>query len=167
MDDESLPSRADQRRADKAREDALARLASELVRLGPKPLARLELPEPVLDALEDARAISSPRARERQLRVVRSMLRDADWPKLRAALDSLLKHGEVKHEVGRDRAREWVVRLVGGGAAALEELLARHPNADRTHLRQLIRGAMQTSEARRRRAEEKLADALASLLERA
>ena len=93
--DEDLTSRSDIKRARKVKEEALARLAKELVGLGERTLAKLELPEDVLDPVVDAQRIQSPIALERQLRVVRRALRDASWPEIRTRLDDLLEHGTL------------------------------------------------------------------------
>lgn len=164
-EDDDLRSRTEERRARKAREDALARLARELVELAERKLEQLELDDETLDAIREARAIRSHIARNRQLRIVRSVLRDADWAAIRVRLDTLLAHGTLP--AAADGAeREWVVRLVGGGSGALEALLAEYPNGDRRHLRQLIKNAQQRESVRRKRAEDKLAGVLRSLMTR-
>lgn len=167
QDEEDLTSRSDLRRALKSREEALARLARQLAELTPKQLARLELPESVLEALDEASVIDSARARGRQLRVVRNTLRDAPWPTIRAQLDELLAHGTVStSHKSEGREREWVVRLLGEGKPGLDALLAEHPTADRKHLRQLIRNVERSAPERRGRAEAKLAATLKFMLER-
>ena len=166
---EDRTSRSDLRRARKVREEALARLGRDLVALSDKNLQRLGVPDVVLEAIQEARVIKSMRALERQLRVVRNMLRDEDWPSLRARLDRLLLHGApalARTPKNEGIEREWVVRLLGEGTPALDELLMEHPEADRKHLRQLIKHAEHGSEERRKRAETKLAQALRSLLAR-
>ncbi len=164
--EDDLRSRTEERRARKTREDALARLARELVELADKKLEQLELPEDTLDAVRETRAIKSHIARNRQLRVVRSALRDADWPAVRVRLDSLVEHGTVLVASDAGVERQWVVRLVGGGTHELEAFIAEHPHADRRHLRQLIRNAQADAPTRRKRAEDKLAGALRSLMTR-
>ncbi len=162
-DEEPLRSRSEERRAEKTREDALARLAKELVQLADRKLEQLDLADEALDAIREARAIRSHIAKNRQLRVVRSALRDADWAAIRVKLDGLLEHGTVP--VAADGAeRQWVVRLVGGGSRELEAFLSGHPHADRRHLRQLIRNAQATAPVRRKRAEDKLAQVVRSLM---
>ena len=89
--DEDLTSRSDIKRARKVKEEALARLAKELVGLGERTLAKLELPEDVLDPVVDAQRIQSPIALERQLRVVRRALRDASWRRLLSSPPSVLR----------------------------------------------------------------------------
>jgi ribosome-associated protein len=167
---QSLVSRSDLRRANRELEDTLARLSSELVELKPRLLEKLELPEVVLDTVLDTQAIASHTARNRQLKLVRAALRDADWSLIRARLDVLLKSGSIPASLeggsdsGRARAAEWVTRLVGEGTPALDELMSLSATADRVHLRNLIRQVSKQEGERRKRAEEKLAAALASLL---
>lgn len=171
--EEQLESRSDRRRANATLEESLARLAKQLVELSERKLEKLQLPELVLDAVLDTRAITSAPAKNRQLRVVRSTLRDNDWAAIKHRVDSLLKHGTVDTAAPPASAdapahgeHRWLVRLVGEGTPALDALLAEYPKADRNHLRTLIRNAQKASAERRERAEEKLAHALRSLLHR-
>jgi ribosome-associated protein len=165
-DEDDRTSRGDRKRARRVREDALSDLARELATQSAKNLARLELPEPVLDAIHEAGRIQSVAARARQLRVVRATLRDAEWPAIRARLDRL-RDGtlDASAATAREvRAREWAVRLIGEGTPAVEELAADHPNIDRKHFGDLVRQAGKGSVNRRKRAEERLLQALRSLL---
>ena len=169
-DSESLRSRTDARRAERELEDTLARLSKALVELSPRNLEKLALPEPVLDSVLDTQTIASHAARNRQLRVVRSALRESDWSLVRARLDSLLKHGTIPPNLigdegsARARAPEWVARLLGEGGPAIEELLRIAPNGDRVHLGNLIRQVKKNDGDRRARAEERLTAAVQSLL---
>jgi ribosomal 50S subunit-associated protein YjgA (DUF615 family) len=168
--DADLPSRADARRAERVLEEALAKLARDLVALDPRKLQRLGLPELVLETALDTQAIRSAAARNRQLRLVRAALRSGGWGSVRARLDAFLTHGVLPNEASQTMplatglAHEWQVRLVGEGAGALEALLREHPNADRTHFRTLIRQVQKSAAERRSRAEQKLTAALRSLL---
>jgi ribosome-associated protein len=157
-------SRSDRKRVRRVREDALSRLAAELCELGEKQLQRLELPEEVTDAIEETQRIRSLPARARQMRVVRSALRDAAWPEIRARLDQLRAHGTVSTAGSDAPAQEWLVRLLGEGSRGVDALLAEHPGADRKHLAALIRNAQSSSPERRRRAQVKLIQTLRSLL---
>ena len=81
--EEDLTSRTDRRKERLAGEQALMSLAEALVELSEQALARLELPEGVLDPVADARLVRSGAARNRALRLVRSALRDLDEAELR------------------------------------------------------------------------------------
>ncbi len=169
--EEDLTSRSDKKRARKVRETELARLAKDLASLTAKRLEALELPESIVDSVVQARALKSPRAVERQLRVVRAALRDADWPEIHAKLAELREHGIAKPRAApsasESQARAWLVRLLGEGELAIDDLLAQHPSADRKHLRMLVRNAQTRAPERRQRAEHKLASTLRFLLENA
>lgn len=165
-----LSSRTDARRANRELENALARLAKDLVGLRSRFVSKLELPEPVLDSVTDAQALESPKARERQLRLVRSALRDTDWSLIRAQVDAVTKHGSLPASLIRSsssaesRAPEWVTRLLGEGTSGIEALVQAVPNADRTHLRNLVRQVRNATAERRKKAEERLTQAVESLL---
>ncbi len=77
-DDRDLRSRSDARRERKEREAAWVALAEALVSLSERRLEELALPEGLQDAVLEARAIRSPAARMRALRLVRRELRDCD-----------------------------------------------------------------------------------------
>lgn len=169
--EEDLRSRGDERRARQEVETALATLSRDLVELSPGKLERLELEGPVQDAVTSARAIKSFVARNRALRLVRVALRGSDWSQVRVRLDSLLRHGTVPALAASGqpslaaRAQEWLVRLCGEGTQAIEELIAQCPSGDRTHLRNLLRQVDKASAPeRRKKAEQRLAAAIESLL---
>lgn len=168
--EEEIASRGDAKRATRAREDALERLARNLAELTPARLERLELPEEVLDEVLSLQAIKAGPARNRQLRLVRSALREVDWSRIQARHDALLKHGVIPAALASDapsaasEAPAWVARLLGEGAAGIEALVARAPTADRTHLRTLVQQVHKASAERRQRAEERLTQAVKSAL---
>jgi ribosome-associated protein len=161
----SLRSRTDGRRAERAREDALEELASDLVRMRPTQLDGLLLDETLRDAVDLARAIKSRPALQRQIRAIRIALRGVDWWALRSAVDHLREHGTLatrRDDDGVERA--WVVRLLGEGGIALDELVREHPKADRSRLRTLIRNTQKASADRRIRAERELARVVREIL---
>jgi ribosomal 50S subunit-associated protein YjgA (DUF615 family) len=169
--EEDLRSRGDERRARQEVETALATLSRDLVELSLGRLERLELEGPVHEAVVSARAIKSFVARNRALRLVRVALRGSDWSQVRVRLDSLLRHGTVPALAASGepslaaRAQEWLVRLRGEGTAAIEELIAQCPSGDRTHLRNLLRQLDKAgAPERRKKAEQRLAGAIESLL---
>ena len=94
-DDRDLRSRSDARLERKRSEAALAELARVMLEINERQLAKLELPEALHDAVVEARAMRSPRARDRALRVVRKELRAGDAAAIEARL------GEV--DPGRKR----------------------------------------------------------------
>jgi ribosome-associated protein len=169
---QDLTSRSDLKRANRVVEEALERLTVDLCRLNEKKLTLLGLPESVREAILEYQSIESPRAKHRQLRLVRSELRDTDWSSLQKRLLMFLSHGTVPASTEESRAEtsmeaSWVTRLLGEGAAGLEAFIREYPRADRTHLRQLVRATERASGDRRNKAERKLRDAVRGFLPRA
>ncbi|MGJ4804899.1 ribosome biogenesis factor YjgA [Luteimonas sp. SDU82] len=134
------PSRSQQRREAL---DVLA-LAGTLAELEPGRLAKLPLPEHLLPHVAEARRISSHIARKRQLAFLAKQMRREDDEVLDAIRDALDAGGEAARQETAllHRAERWRERLLDEGDAALGELLAEFPQADRQKLRQLVRNAL-------------------------
>ncbi len=132
------PSRSAQRRAAL---DVLE-LGGQLVELSTAQLARLPIPESLLQHLHDTQRISSFGARKRQLAFLAKQIRKLDDAELDAIRDGLRYDGEAaRREVAAlHRAETLREALLGdAGDLALTALLAEYPQADRQQLRQLIR----------------------------
>jgi len=134
------PSRAQQRRGAL---DVLA-LVQTLGELGDSALRRLPLPDHLLPYFADLRRISAHGARKRQHAFIAKRLRGEDQETLEAIRDALAAGGEAARQETAllHRAEAWRERLLDDGDAALAELLAGHPQADRQQLRQLVRNAL-------------------------
>ncbi len=167
---EDLTSRTDIKRANRVVEETLARLSLDLVKLGKKQLAALDLPETLADAIAGVHAIKSPPARQRQLRLVRIALRNADWSPLRERVSHLLEFGTLPPSEPAPGDAEpgleakWLARLLGEGFAGLDAFVGEFPRADRARLEDLIHRVDRSSHERRERAERKLADAIRGFL---
>lgn len=136
-DPRDLRSRSDARRERRQSEDHLADLARRLTALKPRQLERLALPDTLLDAVLEARKITSPAAHARQLRIVRREIRAVDAQQLERALEDLSNPRRPAPPGGE--AARWVGELVDGGDEALRRFLEQYPRCDRQHLRQLVR----------------------------
>ena len=134
------PSRSELRRAAL---DVLA-LGEKLVALSDAQLAKLPIPEDLLPHIRDAKRITSHVAHKRQLAFLAKQMRREDDDALDAIRDALDVGGEAarRETAALHRVETWRERLIGDGDAALAELLAEHPGADRQHLRQLVRNAI-------------------------
>ena len=134
------PSRSEQRRAAL---DVLA-LGQQLVGLSAAQLAKLPIPDDLMPHIVDAQRITSHVAHKRQLAFLAKQMRREDDATLDAIRDALDAGGEAaRRETAQlHRVEAWRERLIADGDAALSELLAEHPQADRQHLRQLVRNAI-------------------------
>ena len=134
------PSRSQQRR------DALEVLAlgEKLAALSDAQLGKLPIPEGLLPHILDTRRITAHVARKRQLAFLAKQMRREDDETLEAIRDALDAGGEAARRETAElhRVEAWRERLLEEGDAALGELLDAHPHADRQHLRQLARNAL-------------------------
>ena len=133
------PSRTRQRQAAL---DVLA-LGQQLVALTPAQLDKLPIPEGLRPHIAETQRIASPIARKRQMAFLAKQMRREDDETLDAIRDALDAGGEAsrRETAMLHRAETLRERLLTDGDAALTELLAEHPNADRQRLRQLVRNA--------------------------
>lgn len=138
-DDALPPSRSQQRR------DALAvfALAETLASLSDAELAHLPLDDALREEVLRTRAVTSHIARKRQMQYLAKQLRNLDDDALDPIRNALVRD---RAQANRDtaelhRLESWRERLLAEGDAALEALIAEHPDADRQHLRQLARNA--------------------------
>ena len=124
---------------------ALQQLGQRLMESGPRLWAQLEFSAAVRDALEESRRLKGNTALRRHVRRLGKLLRGEDTKQVKALFDRI----DNAHTQDRDRfhrLERWRDRLIGEGDAALEEMLAVCPEADRQWLRQMIRTARKERE---------------------
>ena len=122
---------------------ALQDLGEALVALEPKRLAELaaeaSLPDTLVDAIREARAITAWGARKRQLQYIGKLMRDVDPEPIRKRLE-LLAHGRAAGAARLHALEQWRERLMAE-PAMLDHLAAEFPELDRPRLRSLIHKA--------------------------
>ena len=135
------PSRSEQRRAAL---DVLA-LGQQLAALSAAQLAKLPIPEDLLPHIVDTQRITSHVAHKRQLAFLAKQMRREDDATLDAIRDALDAGGEAgrRETALLHRIEGWRERLLADSDAALSGLLDEFPNADRQHLRQLVRNSIE------------------------
>lgn len=135
------PSRSEQRRAAL---DVLA-LGQQLVALSATQLAKLPIPDDLLPHIVDTQRITSHVAHKRQLAFLAKQMRREDDATLDAIRDALEAGGEAgrRETALLHRLEGWRERLLAECDAALANLVVEFPHADRQHLRQLVRNAIE------------------------
>lgn len=123
----------------KREHQALQALGRELVELPDAVLRRLDLPDEIREAVTTGRRLQRG-ALQRQLRHLGGMLASTDHATIRAALAALQapSRAEVRRLHALEALRDGLLR---DGDDAIDALVARHPDADRVRLRQLVRNA--------------------------
>ncbi|HMM47517.1 MAG TPA: ribosome biogenesis factor YjgA [Thiobacillaceae bacterium] len=119
--------------------EALQDLGAQLVKLPEAHFQRIELPEALRDAVAVCRRITQNSALRRQRQYIGKLMRSIDPAPIRAQLDAF--SGASAAESARlHQAEKWREKLIADDGA-LTLFLDKHPGADATRLRQLIRAA--------------------------
>lgn len=118
---------------------ALQALGESLLRLPTAEVARIDLPEPLREALAEMPKMASHEARRRQLQYIGKLMREVDPEPLRAAIDDA--SGESKRAVALMHRCEKLRDLLLADDAALADVLAELPGIDAQPLRAMIRAA--------------------------
>lgn len=109
--------------------EALQALGEQLATLGPEDLARFDLPERLLQALEELGRIKSHEARRRQCQFIGRLMRDVDPAPLQAFLEARSKPTRAAARLFK-LTEQWRDRMLDGGPAVLQEFLAAHPSVE-------------------------------------
>ena len=124
--------------------EALKKLGEKLVDLTKAKLDKIPLEDALLEAVNLAQRLQKE-ARRRQLQYIGKLLRGMDVEPIQAALEKL----ENKHQQQQAMLHKLELlrdELVAKGADALTDFLTNYPQADRQHLRNLIRTASKEKE---------------------
>jgi len=145
-------SRTVRRRGEHNRDETLKKLAKELVALKPRQIERLQLDAELLESVTHCQSLEDPKARNRQIGVVRQQLRSQGDAALALSdrIAGLKGAGAGASPTAPPPVPEplpetnpvlasWVERLAEEGDTALDEFLTLHPGADRQGLRQAAR----------------------------
>lgn len=125
--------------------NALQDLGGELVKLNADQLAKLPLPDDLLDAVRDHQRFKKNEAKRRQLQYIGKIMRGIDPAPIQEALDALkgVSAVEVARQHRLERQRERLMEDEG----MLFEIAESHPGADLQRLRVLRRNAIKEHEA--------------------
>lgn len=119
---------------------ACAVLGEELSALQLTQLQAFNLPDNIEKAIIELAKMPHKGARKRQLKYIAGQLHKLDVAPIKERLDKLKNksaHAVREHH----QAEKWRDSLIHGGNDALTDLLDDYPDADRQHIRQLVRNA--------------------------
>ncbi len=123
----------------KAEADEKQALGEALLTLRADLMARLDLPEKLLDAIAQARKITNFEGKRRQMQFIGKLMRPLDPEPIRAAIDEQ-KNGSAQLTLALHLAEQWRDKLIDSDDA-LGDWLAEHPDTDSQQLRALVRQA--------------------------
>ena len=132
------PTRTDLKRES----DAQQKLGEDLLSLRPDLLAKLGLPEKLLDAVTEAKRLTDFEAIRRQMQFIGKLMRKLDQATLDAIRTALAQQHmpSARETLLLHQAEQWRDRLLADDAA-LGQWLALSPATDSQHLRALVRQA--------------------------
>lgn len=125
-DEPERPSKSQRKRAAHAAQD----LGEALIRLRDAELEALTLPEPLTEAIREARRITSRAAGARQRQYIGKLMREIDLEPIRSALAARSERDALETQLFK-RAEGWRERLIVEGDAALDELARLRPGIHR------------------------------------
>lgn len=123
----------------KAEADEKQALGEALLTLRADLMARLDLPEKLLDAIAQAKKITNFEGKRRQMQFIGKLMRPLDPEPIRAAIDEQ-KNGSAQLTLALHLAEQWRDKLIASDDA-LGDWLAEHPDTDSQQLRALVRQA--------------------------
>ena len=123
----------------KAEADEKQALGEALLTLRADLMARLDLPEKLLDAIKDARRITNFEGRRRQMQYIGKLMRPLDQQPIQDAVNEQL-NGSAELTLQLHLAEQWRDKLVASDDA-LGDWLTQYPATDSQQLRALVRQA--------------------------
>ena len=134
---DDLPSKSQRKRE----ADYLQEQGMRLMDLKPRDLARLPLNDALIRAIEESRRITKNEARRRHAQYMGRLMRETDGERIIEAMDTL------QDPLRQQRLLDWSDRAAALANAnesgpLLEEMLHWYPDADRQHLRNLVRNLL-------------------------
>lgn len=120
----------------------LQKLGESLLTLRAELLDRLQLPEKLLEALDQVRRITDFEGRRRQMQYIGKLMRGLDDEMLAAVREALdtQRQGSARESLALHEAEQWRDDLIEKDDA-LQRWLDQHPGTDSQQLRALIRQA--------------------------
>jgi len=136
-DIDSRPSKSQKKRDMLALQD----MGEALVAMSAERLAKIDMPETLLDAIRAAQRITKHEARRRQMQYIGRLMRDTETVPIQAALD-IVAGVSAAENARLHRLERLRTLLLENESSALDEITAAHPGADLQQLRQLRRNAL-------------------------
>lgn len=132
----------------KKQSDELQLLGEQLLTLRADLMARVNLPDKLIEAVADAKRITNFEGRRRQMQFIGKLMRKLDEPTVQAVQDALEEQRKpsAKETQRLHQAEDWRDRMIADDQA-LTAWLALDSQSDAQHLRALIRQARKDAQA--------------------
>ena len=137
------PSKSQRKRESTALQD----LGEELVALSKERLAKIVMPERLMEAILEAKRITAHEGRRRQMQFIGKLMRTAEVEPLQAAVDEV--KGASAASTARQHRLEVLRTKLMADESGFKQLAEDYPAADIQRLRQLRRNAIKEAELKK------------------
>lgn len=122
--------------------DALQKTGVELAKLPESILNALNLPQPLFQALIEAKRLKSHGAMRRQAQLIGKIMRHVDYESIVQRYEAI-KADQAASTASFHEIETWRTRLIEEGKPALTDFIESYPEVNRQALRQLIKKAVE------------------------
>lgn len=120
--------------------DNVLELGEKMIALNKEELAQIEMDSSLRHALEEAQRITSHGALKRQKHFIAKILRGLNDETLETQVSRVLHKHDI-YNAEFKRMEKWRDTMLDAGDQGINEFIEHYPQADRHHLRQLVRNA--------------------------
>jgi len=120
--------------------DDILHLGEKMIALNQEELAQITMDDELRRAIEDAQRISSHSALKRQKHFIAKVMRGLADETLKSQVERVLHKHDI-YNADFKRMEKWRDAIIENGDGGINSFLEQYPQADRHHLRQLVRNA--------------------------
>jgi len=120
--------------------DEVLELGEKMIALNHEELAQINMDDELRSAIEEAQRIKSNSALKRQKHFIAKVMRGLDDETLAAQVERILHKDDI-YNADFKRMEKWRDSIIENGDRGINDFLEAYPQADRSHLRQLVRNA--------------------------
>lgn len=121
--------------------DEMLELGEKMITLSKNDLADIEMDDELRRAIEEAQRIKSNVALKRQKHYIAKVIRNLEDDSLAPQLNRILHKHDI-HSAEFKRMEKWRDSIIEEGDRGINAFIEAYPQADRHHLRQLLRNAI-------------------------
>jgi len=120
--------------------DEVLELGEKMITLNKEELAQIQMDDELRRSIEEAQRIKSNSALKRQKHFIAKVLRGLNDETLEAQVERVLHKHDI-YNADFKRMEKWRDSIIENGDRGISDFLDAYPQADRSHLRQLLRNA--------------------------
>jgi len=121
--------------------DEVLELGEKMIALNHEELSQINMDDELRHAIEEAQRIKSHSALKRQKHFIAKVMRGLDDETLPAQVERILHKHDI-YNADFKRLEKWRDSVIENGDRGINDFLEQYPQADRSHLRQLVRNAV-------------------------